>query len=63
MCKEYVESPVIYGEGAVLGLTAPGGLTAERVGSLEAKDATRVRVKWYAAVVNFKAFKLISIRD
>jgi len=55
-----------YGEGAVSGLTAPGGLTAERVGSLEAKDATRVRVKWYTAVANFNALKLsklVGIRD
>ncbi|MCA9100661.1 MAG: phage major capsid protein, partial [Planctomycetales bacterium] len=36
------------GEGGLLGLTAPGGLTVERVGSLETKDATRIRVKWYA---------------
>ena len=55
-----------YGEGAVAGLTAPGGLTVERVGSLEAKDATRVRVKWYTAVANFNALKLsklIGVRD
>ena len=48
------------------GLTAPGGLTAERVGSLAAKDATRVRVKWYTAVANFNALKLsklVGIRD
>ena len=47
-----------YGEGAVSGLTAPGGLVAERVGSLESKDATRVRVKWYVAVANFNSLKL-----
>jgi len=55
-----------YGEGAVSGLTAPGGLTAERVGSLEAKDATRVRVKWYTALANFNALKLsklVGVRD
>ena len=47
-----------YGEGAVSGLTAPGGLVAERVGSLESKDATRVRVKWYVALANFNNLKL-----
>ena len=47
-----------YGEGAVSGLTAPGGLVAERVGSLESKDATRVRVKWYVAIANFNNLKL-----
>lgn len=47
-----------FGEGAVAGLTAPGGLTVERVGSLESKDATRIRVKWYASVALFNAAKL-----
>ena len=36
------------GEGALSGLTAPGGLQVERVGSLETKDASRTRIKWYA---------------
>jgi hypothetical protein len=30
------------GEGALVGLTSPGGLTVERVGSLETKDASRI---------------------
>ncbi|GAB4329403.1 MAG: hypothetical protein Kow0010_13780 [Dehalococcoidia bacterium] len=47
-----------FGEGAVAGLTAPGGLTVERVGSLESKDATRIRVKWYASVALFNSAKL-----
>ena len=54
------------GEGAVSGLTAPGGLTAERVGSLESKDATRIRVKWYVAIAVFNALKLaklVGVRD
>ena len=46
------------GEGAVAGLTAPGGLAVERVGSLETKDATRIRVKWYVALAVFNALKL-----
>ena len=54
------------GEGAVAGLTAPGGLTVERVGSLESKDATRIRVKWYVAIAVFNALKLaklVGVRD
>ncbi|MFN8536177.1 MAG: phage major capsid protein [Thermomicrobiales bacterium] len=31
-----------------------GGVQIEEVGSLETKDATRRRVKWYSAVVNFR---------
>ena len=46
------------GEGAVAGLTASGGLAVERVGSLETKDATRIRVKWYVALAVFNALKL-----
>ena len=55
-----------FGEGAVAGLTSPGGLVAERVGSLESKDATRVRVKWYVGLANFntlKLAKLTGVRD
>jgi len=39
------------GEGGLVGLTAPGGLQIERVGSLETKDATRDRIKAYVATV------------
>ncbi len=49
------------GEGAVAGLTAPGGLAVERVGSLESKDATRIRVKWYVALAVFNALKLAKL--
>jgi hypothetical protein len=52
----------IYGfqmrEGALVGLTAPGGLQVERVGSLESKDASRTRIKWYASLALFNAVKL-----
>jgi hypothetical protein len=41
-----------------VGLTGPGGLTVERVGSLETKDATRVRVKWYVSMALFNQLKL-----
>ncbi len=46
------------GEGAVVGLTAPGGLQVERVGSLETKDASRTRIKWYASLALFNTVKL-----
>ncbi len=49
------------GEGGLLGLTAPGGLTVERVGSLETKDATRIRVKWYASLALFNTVKLAKL--
>jgi HK97 family phage major capsid protein len=49
------------GEGAVAGLTAPGGLTVERVGSLESKDAARIRVKWYVALAVFNSLKLAKL--
>ena len=55
-----------FGEGAVAGLTAPGGLQVERVGSLETKDATRTRVKWYVSTALFntlKLAKLTGVRD
>ena len=55
-----------FGEGGVAGLTGPGGLQVERVGSLETKDATRTRVKWYVSLAVFntlKLAKLIGVRD
>jgi HK97 family phage major capsid protein len=54
-----------FGEGALAGLTAPGGLQVETIGSLETKDATRTRVKWYVATALFntlKVAKLIGVR-
>jgi HK97 family phage major capsid protein len=53
------------GEGALAGLTAPGGLTVETIGSLETKDATRTRVKWYVSMALFntiKVAKLVGVR-
>lgn len=49
------------GEGGLVGLSAPGGLTVERVGSLETKDATRVRVKWYVSLALFNTYKLAKL--
>jgi hypothetical protein len=54
------------GEGAISGLTGPGGLQVERVGALETKDATRHRIKWYANIALFNTLalaKLIGVRD
>lgn len=47
-----------FGEGGIVGLSGPGGLEVERVGSLETKDATRIRVKWYVATALFNELKL-----
>lgn len=52
---------VQFGEGGLAGLTAPGGLTVERVGSLETKDASRIRVKWYASIALFNTVKLAKL--
>lgn len=50
-----------FGEGAVAGLTGPGGLQVEQVGSLEQKDATRTRIKWYASLALFNGLKLAKL--
>ncbi|MBI2764457.1 MAG: phage major capsid protein [Chloroflexi bacterium] len=50
-----------FGDGAISGLTAPGGLEVERVGSLETKDASRIRVKWYASLALFNTVKLAKL--
>jgi HK97 family phage major capsid protein len=50
-----------FGEGGLAGITAPGGLIVETVGSLETKDATRTRVKWYVSVALFNALKLAKL--
>jgi hypothetical protein len=49
------------GEGSLAGLTGPGGLQVERVGSLETKDATRTRVKWYVSLALFNTLKLAKL--
>ena len=57
---------VQFGEGALCGLTAPGHLTVEPIGSLETKDATRTRIKWYCSLALFstiKAAALIGVQD
>ncbi len=49
------------GEGGLVGLTSPGGLQVERVGSLETKDASRTRVKWYVSLALFNTAKLAKL--
>jgi len=54
------------GEGAVCGLTSPEVIQVERLGSLETKDASRTRVKWYVSLANFSIVKcamLTGVRD
>jgi len=57
---------VQFGEGALCGLTSPGHLQAEPIGSLENKDASRTRVKWYVSLALFSSIKvaaLIGVKD
>ena len=57
---------VQFGEGALAGLTSPGHLQVEPVGSLETKDASRIRIKWYCSLALFssvKAAALIGVQD
>lgn len=54
------------GEGAACGLTSPGGMSIERIGSLEVKDATRNRIRWYVSLALFSSLKaaaLIGVQD
>ena len=54
------------GEGAVCGLSSPEMIQLERLGSLETKDASRTRVKWYTSLAlfsNVKAAMLTGVRD
>jgi HK97 family phage major capsid protein len=50
-----------FGEGSLAGLTGPGGLQVERVGSLEEKDASRSRIKWYTSIALFNTLKLAKL--
>ncbi len=55
-----------FGEGAVCGISAPGLIEVERIGSLEGKDATRTRIKWYVGLADFSIVKraaLIGVKD
>jgi len=55
-----------FGEGALCGLTSPGFLQVEPIGSLENKDASRTRVKWYCSLALFSSIKaaaLVGVQD
>ena len=57
---------VQFGEGALAGLSSPGMIQVEKLGSLEGKDAARTRVKWYCSLALFSAVKaaaLIGVKD
>jgi len=57
---------VQFGEGGLCGLTGPGHLIVEPIGSLESKDASRTRIKWYVSLALFSAVKaaaLIGVKD
>ncbi len=54
------------GEGALCGLTSTGHITVEPIGSLETKDASRTRIKWYCSLALFSSIKaaaLIGVQD
>ena len=45
------------GEDALCGLSSPEMIQVERLGSLETKDSTRTRVKWYVSLALFSCVK------
>ena len=54
------------GEGALVGLTSPGGLLVEPIGPMETKNATRTRIKFYCSLALFskvKAAALIGVQN
>jgi HK97 family phage major capsid protein len=53
---------VQFGEGRVAGLQGAGGLQVERVGTLETKDATRWRIKWYVNIAIFSDLALARLK-
>ncbi len=50
-----------FGEGALCGLSSPGQLTVEPIGSMESKDASRTRVKWYVSLALFSSIKAVAL--
>jgi len=57
---------VQFGDGALAGLTSPGHIQVEPIGSLETKDASRTRIKWYCSLALFSSIKagaLIGVQD
>ncbi|MFN8558231.1 MAG: phage major capsid protein [Dehalococcoidia bacterium] len=51
-----------FGEGRIAGLQGAGGLQIEHVGTLETKDASRWRVKWYCNVAVFADLALARLK-
>jgi len=55
-----------FGEGGLCGLTSPGHIQVEPIGSLETKDASRTRIKWHVSLALFSTVKtaaLIGVQD
>jgi len=48
-------------EGALCGISSPEMLQVERIGSLETKDASRTRVKWYVSLALFSSVKAAAL--
>lgn len=59
------DESVIYavrmGEGALCGLQSPAGIVVEPIGSLETKDATRTRIKWYVSLALFSSVSVAAL--
>ncbi len=53
---------VQFGEGRLAGLQGANGLQVERVGTLETKDATRWRIKWYTNIAIFADLALARLK-
>src|SRR5262249_52735564 len=51
-----------FGEGRLAGIQGGGGFQVEKIGSLETKDATRWRVKWYVGLAMFADLALARLK-
>ncbi len=49
-----------FGESGVCG-AQNGGITVERLGSLETKDARRTRIKWYCSLLNYGTLSIAAV--
>ena len=58
---ESVIFAVRLGEGALSGLTSPGHIQVQPIGSLETKDATRVRIKFYPGLAVFSTLSVAAL--
>lgn len=50
-----------FGEGALCGISSPEMIQVERLGSLETKDASRTRIKWYVSLALFASIKAAAL--